>query len=78
MYPSPCYHFLYSIVLVLYYPESRTPPVKDTRSVLLESARSEPPKPSSVDVDRNLTRMAGDAETETEFVYKMTAQLAFM
>jgi hypothetical protein len=76
MYPPPCYHLLYSIVLVDYYSESRTPPVNDTRSILLEIARCDLQKVSSVQVDPNLMRMAGDAETDKEFVCKLTAQSA--
>jgi hypothetical protein len=54
---TPCSHFLYSIVLVLYYSESRTPPATNTGSVLLESARCDSQKLSAVDVDRNLMRV---------------------
>jgi hypothetical protein len=77
MYSSPCCHFLYRIVVVLYYSESRTPPVNDTRSVLLKSAMCDPQKLSSVEVDPNLTRMAGDAEIDKESACKMTQLTCF-
>jgi hypothetical protein len=68
---TPCFHFLYSIVLVLYYSEPRTPPATNTRSVLLEGARCDPQKLSAADVDRNLMRVARDAETVKKFARKI-------